>query len=288
MRYRLMRFPGGKTKAVTFSYDDGDRGDLRLLETINKYGIKCTFNINSGFIAKESGQAKLSKEEIQEHILDAGHEVAVHGQLHRAPGMVRPIEFMKDVLHCRLELEEMFGRIIRGMAYPDYGITRMFPGMNYENVKQNLKNMDIAYSRTLGRDNDSFMLPDDWYAWMPTAHHINPNAIAYAKRFLDMDIDKLYVTDTHARLYYLWGHTFEFDNHNNWELLEELCKILGNHEEIWYATNIEIYDYVNAYNSLVYSADSKRVYNPTLMDVWFAVDGTLYKVQSGQEILIQK
>lgn len=61
MRYRLMRFPGGKAKAVTFSYDDGDRGDLRLLETINKYGIKCTFNINSGFVAKESGQAKLSK-----------------------------------------------------------------------------------------------------------------------------------------------------------------------------------------------------------------------------------
>lgn len=28
MRYRLMRFPGGKAKAVTFSYDDGDRGDL--------------------------------------------------------------------------------------------------------------------------------------------------------------------------------------------------------------------------------------------------------------------
>lgn len=89
-------------------------------------------------------------------------------------------------------------------------------------------------------------------------------------------------------MYYLWGHTFEFDNHNNWELLEELCEILGNHEEIWYATNIEIYDYVTAYNSLVYSADGTRVYNPTLIDVWFAVDGTLYKVKSGQEILISQ
>ncbi len=286
MRYRFLRFPGGKAKAVTFSYDDGDRGDLRLAETINKYGIKCTFNINSGFIAKEPGDKKLSKEEIQKYILDAGHEVAVHGEVHRAPGKVRPIEFITDVLNCRLQLEEMFGRTIRGMAYPDSGITRMMPGMDYENISQNLKDLDIVYSRTLGQDNDLFMLPDDWYAWMPTAHHVNPNAVHYAKKFVEMDVEKRYVAETNPRLYYLWGHTFEYDRNDNWELLDELCEILGGHDEIWYATNMEIYDYVTAYNSLVYSADGTRVYNPTLMDVWFVVDGKHYMVKSGEEIII--
>ena len=38
----------GKLKAVTFSYDDGMTQDIRLIELLNKYNLKCTFNINSG------------------------------------------------------------------------------------------------------------------------------------------------------------------------------------------------------------------------------------------------
>ena len=71
---------------------------------------------------------KLTKEEIQEHLLDNGHEIAVHGEMHRAPGKIRAIEGIRDVLNCRLELEKMFGRIIRGMAYPDSGIRKMMFG----------------------------------------------------------------------------------------------------------------------------------------------------------------
>ena len=47
MAYRFLRFPGGRAKAVTFSYDDGVRHDLRLADTLNRYGLKGTFNINN-------------------------------------------------------------------------------------------------------------------------------------------------------------------------------------------------------------------------------------------------
>lgn len=39
----------GKKKAVTFSFDDGVTQDIRLIEIFNKYGLKGTFNLNSGF-----------------------------------------------------------------------------------------------------------------------------------------------------------------------------------------------------------------------------------------------
>ena len=42
----------GKMKAVTFSYDDGVTQDIRLVELLNKYGLKATFNINSGFLGQ--------------------------------------------------------------------------------------------------------------------------------------------------------------------------------------------------------------------------------------------
>ncbi len=40
----------GKMKAVTFSYDDGVTQDQRLIALLNKYGLKCTFNLNSEFL----------------------------------------------------------------------------------------------------------------------------------------------------------------------------------------------------------------------------------------------
>ena len=44
---------------------------------------------------------------------------------------------------------------------------------------------------------------------------------------------------------------FEFDNNDNWNVIEEFAKKIGNREDIWYATNIEIYDYVNSnYNDV--------------------------------------
>ena len=41
-------FPGGKHKVLTLSYDDGKVQDRRLVKIFNKYGIKATFNLNSG------------------------------------------------------------------------------------------------------------------------------------------------------------------------------------------------------------------------------------------------
>jgi len=41
-------FKGNNMKAVTFSYDDGVEQDKRLIQLLNKYNLKCTFNLNSG------------------------------------------------------------------------------------------------------------------------------------------------------------------------------------------------------------------------------------------------
>lgn len=287
MRYRFLRYPEGKTKAVTFSYDDGVRADIRLAEVCNRHGMKCTFNINSSRIAEESGGYKLSVEEIQKYLLDAGHEVAVHGYNHNAPGLSSPINTVQDVLNCRLDLEKLFGRIIRGLAYPDSGINNYQCGTDYPTTRTILQHLDIAYARTLGGDNNKFRLPEDWYAWMPTVHHKNPQTLDYAEEFVSFDVNSQYVARRYPLLFYVWGHSYEFDNNNNWELLEELCQKLGDHEDTWYATNIDICDYVHAYESLVFSADNTRVYNPTLYKIWFEQDTVLYSIAPGETLVIQ-
>lgn len=284
MRYRFLRFPGGLSKAVTLSYDDGCKDDIRFSETICAHGLKCTFNINSGFIAEKEGDWHLTREQIKKYLIDTGNEIAVHGKCHRALGKVTPVDGIRDVLECRTELENDFGMIIRGMAYPDSGITRFENGAEYGNIKRYLTDLGIVYSRTLGGDNDSFALPTDWHAWMPTAHHTNPELFGYIDKFLNEPMSSYDAAQT-PRLFYLWGHSFEFENNKNWDLLDKICSALSNKPDVWYATNIEIYDYVSAYRSLVFSADGSMVYNPTLLDIWFTEDGKPYIIKSGETLI---
>lgn len=287
MAFLHMRFPEGKPKAVTLSYDDGVIQDLRLAELTARRGLKCTFNINSGFVEKEPGGGKLTYEQLRGEILSKGHEVAVHGEYHLAPGSSRTLVGLRDALECRIQLERNLGLIIRGMAYPNCGVTRFTGGSDYETVRRYLQDIGIVYARSAIGDNNRFMLPDDWYCWLPTAHHNNPDVTAWAEEFVGLKMEDLYSDSRYARLFYLWGHSYEFDNNGNWDHMEKLCDILSGKDDVWYATNIEIYDYVTAFRSLVFSADGTVCYNPTLFKLFFITEKRLYSVAPGETCRIE-
>lgn len=290
MKYLFMRYPGGKFKAVTFSYDDGSVHDIRLVEILNKFGMKCTFNFHNSVLENPSPE-KISFEEINKKILANGHEVAVHGKTHAALGITPSVNGVREVLEGRLGLEKLFNRIIRGFAYPD--TMKNISGDKYETIKSYLKEISLVYGRTcffdfhdILTDSDAFALPEDWYFWVPTAHHDNKKIFDYIEKFMALDEAKIYRASRYPRLFYIWGHSFEFEHKGNWAHFEELCNALSGKEDIWYATNIEIYDYVKAYESLVLSADCTKIYNPTLYEIWFTADNVLYSVKPGETITI--
>ena len=135
------------------------------------------------------------------------------------------------------------------------------------------------------RTRENTKSPEDWYSWMPTAHHNNKDLMKYIDKFLNLNFSG-YPSGRYPRLFYLWGHSYEFERDNNWDRLEEICEKLSYKPDIWYATNMEIYEYVTAYNSLSYSADSSIIYNPSLMTVWFDIDDTHYSIKSGETLII--
>ena len=87
-------------------------------------------------------------------------------------------------------------------------------------------------------------------------------------------------------LFYLWGHSYEFDWDNNWNAIEEFAEYVGNRNDIWYATNLEIYEYVEAYKRLVFSPDGDHVYNPTLFNLYFEKI-VMYCVHSGEHKVLR-
>ena len=82
-------------------------------------------------------------------------------------------------------------------------------------------------------------------------------------------------------LFYVWGHSFEFDRENTWDKMEAFCQMAADNENVWYATNIEIKDYITAVRGLVYSEDGKMIYNPSCQSVWLTVDGEPVCIPAG-------
>ena len=85
-------------------------------------------------------------------------------------------------------------------------------------------------------------------------------------------------------LFLLMGHSHEFDGDNNWEVIWNFCEMVAGRDDIWYATNIEIFDYIDAYESLKITADRNLIYNPSVTDVWIAHTGKVLKISAGETV----
>ena len=273
----LMRYPNGKSKALTLSYDDGVAQDIKLIEIMQKYGLKGTFNINTGLMADEDavgGKGRMSKRQIIDLYLKSKNEVAVHTYTHPHLEDMSPVLVTDEILRDRRNIENMFGTVTRGMAYP-YGTYN-------DDVVNCLKACGIVYSRTT-ISTEWFDIPKNWLLLRATCHHNNPRLFELADKFLD--IPRRDGCDD-CWLFYLWGHSYEFDNDSNWERIEKFAQKTGGRNDIWYATNIEIYDYIDAYKKLIYNADRTIVYNPTAIDLWIDKDAKTIKISSGATVTL--
>lgn len=254
-----MRFPGGRDRALTFSYDDGVTQDERLVALFDRYGVKGTFNINAGLFRENQSprpdklHVRLSAEEaLALYAENPSVEVACHGYTHAALGRVSSAAAMYEVVEDRRGLESLFGRLVQGMAYA-YGTTD-------DAAVEVLRHAGIHYSRTTVSTR-RFDIPKDWLRLPATCHHNDPALMELAESFLAPKNDS-------PRLFYVWGHSYEFDANDNWQRMEDFLAAVSGHEEIWYATNGEIYDYVRAYEGLEWSADMTLCKNPGVQDVW--------------------
>jgi peptidoglycan/xylan/chitin deacetylase (PgdA/CDA1 family) len=268
------RYPGGKRYACTFSYDDGGEQDIRLVELFNKYGMKCTFNLYSRVL--HDSKRAICLETLKD--IYAGHEIASHAYSH--PHLEKmPLKLQYDeVIKDREAIEPVWGEIIRGFAYPF--------GTFSDDTKLALKTAGIVYARTVNSAINSFAPPNDFLEWNPTTHH---NESADAIRRFIYNVEK--APWRAGGLLYIWGHSYEFDNERapvKWAEFEERLKVLADHSyDIWFGTNAEVYDYLQAMKSIRVSADGKMYYNPTDTDVWVSNGDENVKIGACQKVIIE-
>lgn len=224
-------------KAVTLSYDDGVESDKKLLQILNKYNIRCTFNLNSGIQTNENhwnnkgfDVARMNPDTLKQ--LYAGHEIASHGTEHLHPSGLKNKEQMKaEFFDDAVALENMFDKRVQGMAYAFGDYT--------DEIVDYLKSIGMHYGRTT-KSTYSFDLQSDLLRFKPTCHHAEEKLMELAEHFVAMKPDK-------PQIFYLWGHSYEFDVADNWEIIENFCKLIANRDDIFYGTNTEVFEYYNLF-----------------------------------------
>jgi len=273
-----MLFPEGKNKALILSYDDGAKQDRKLVELMNKYHIIGTFHLNSNKLSTNSYFDYLNKDEIKD--LYKGHEVSVHSANHPNLPDISKIDVIYEILEDRKELERLMGYPVRGMAYP-FGNTN-------DEVVSTIKGLGIEYARTVD-DTYNFKMPENFLKWHPTMHQFckaywEPNQpekdlkeLALFYKTIDdfLQAKDLAVLD-------IWGHSWEMGtDQNKWDETEKFFNLLANNEAIYYTSQIDLVDYINAFRNLKFSVNKNSVTNTSAINVYIKINSKVFNVLAG-------
>lgn len=225
----------GKMKSFTMSYDDGVFQDIRLIEILNRYGLKATFNLNSGLFGQQRilqvrgvpvNHNRLKAEDIRG--VYAGHEVAAHTVTHAMLPECSQEEIVREVEADRLALSELTGYEVVGMAYANGGEN------NNDTVAQVIRERtNIQYARTI-TCTGNFAIQKNLLRYNPTVFHLRMDEMfALGEQFLAMEPET-------PQLFYVWGHSYELDAENTWNRFEEFCRMMSGHPDVFYGTNREV------------------------------------------------
>ena len=221
-----------KTKAFTLSFDDGVRQDVRLIEILNKYNLKATFNLSCDKISPRCDW--MAENNVSVGYIDfkdapkiyEGHEIACHTCNHLWINTLGDITLRDEIVRDKRTLSDIFHTDISGIAYPF--------GVYDERTIDLLKDNDFLYGRTVKESLD-FELQDNLLEFKPTCHYENKKTMELAEKFLKLEPDEL-------KVFYVWGHSYEFDCNNNWDEFEAFCSFISGRNDIFYGTNKEVFE----------------------------------------------
>lgn len=226
----------GKLKAVTFSFDDGVTQDIKLIQLLNKYNLKSTFNLNSGLLGKSGtlfrenqliSHYKVFPSDVKK--VYEGHEVAVHTLTHLDMRKhFSEEELIRQIEQDRINLENLVEYDIVGMAYPG-GIIN-----NYivEIIKTKTK---MKYARTVTNTN-GFGIQKNLFEFHPNVNGIldNNRLMELAEKFIETDAKG-------PMILYVWGHSYELDYYSDRIVqFEKFLKFISNRQDVFYGTNREV------------------------------------------------
>lgn len=244
-------YPGGKAKAFNITYDDGVLQDVRFVELMNQYGLKGTFNLNSGLMETEfewthrNGMIvkRLPTSVVAE--LYKKHEVASHTLTHPYLSQLTESEVMEEMSKDKENLERLTGRPVLGFGGPFHHWSPM--------IVECAKRCGFEYARNAD-ERYCYAPPEEYYYWAAGTYHVMPGFRPFVEGFFE--------TEEELALCQIVGHTYDLDAENMWQYMESVLKRVSEDESILSMTNIELVRYLKAMRSAVITEDEIKTLLP--------------------------
>lgn len=247
-------------KYFTLSYDDGLEQDKQLIVLMKKYGIRGTFNLNSGLLGRKENVEyigsfacknvekdvekngfvktctanRIPEDEIRQVYAD--FELATHGVNHIMMHKLSAEDVEKEIVIDRQILQKYTDIPVVGHAYP-FGLTS-------PTVKQALKKHGFIYARGIkkakGKGESRFSFSQNPLNFNPTCSHIDKNLLPLFMNFKETQPIQ------GDMIFYLWGHSYEFDFYIMKEkhlakTIEQIFDMVANDDSIIPCTNAEAF-----------------------------------------------
>ena len=305
MKINTGYYPGFVRKSVTFTIDDGDiENDKTFINIVNPAGIVGTFNIcrvtdttRAEYLSLYAGHEIANHHQLHalpfretanyhtgksfESILkdeayssssdiNYAYKTSIDG-LYRINFHYYSAAYVgKTAWHAMAsdetyfdyaeitkdKIESVFGEgSVVGFAYPHGVVT--------DSVKQYFKDMGYLYARKTGnlRDTTGFALPEDRFAW---TYNADVSCMLDVMQKYDALED-----DGELKFFAFGVHAADFVG--KWDVLEEFAELYGNrHDEFWYASNRDIFEYEDAVKAL--EIGSSKIVNPSDVTVFVTVN----------------
>ena len=237
------------------------------------YGVKCTFNLNSGLLSQIKyrdgiNNSRLGINEIEK--IYKGHEIASHSLYHFHMENLTYEENKYQIKEDINNLKKIFNTEIKGFAFPF--------GTYNKNTLIALKESNIMYARTTKPSYSFYVNVDKLLEFNPTCSHSDKMLNKLAIEFL--------TTNVELALFYVWGHTYEFENNNNWNLLKMLLEILKDDKDIAYLTNIDAFKYICETKKV--ELNDEYLINNSSIDIYVKVDGVDIVLKSKEKVYIKE
>ena len=264
-------YPRGKSKAFVVTYDDGVLQDRPFVALLDRYGLKGTFNLNSGLMENEFEWTHENGSVIKRLSADSaatlyqGHEVAAHSLTHPYMEHLGDEELMIELQTDKANLERLFGREIKGFAVPfDY---------YSERIENCARRCGFAYVR-LPEESRSLVPPEDTFNWKAGIFHLDRGLTDFVDAFLSASDELAFCQ--------IVGHSYDLDTENMWDAMEEIFRRVSADRQVLPMTTMELIRYLRAMREA--EVTDSHIRNHSGIPLWFRADGEIYELEAGQGI----
>jgi len=237
----------------TTSWDDGSIYDIKLSKMLLNYNIKGTFYIP---LKNDQIPKILSREEIK--LISDTFEIGGHTFNHTILTKVSLERAREEIKSCKNALEDIIGKEIKAFCFPRgkytqtlVDITKEY-GFIYGRTVMPLRIKKVVDVRRGLMHTSLQVYPHNHYTYWISILKGNKEGLYNYFRVVNVVSDWVRLAEMLLEnsskigiAFHLWGHSWEIEKYNLWEILEQFLKYVNKRNNVIFCTNTELWSMLN-------------------------------------------